>query len=111
MDYYNFNSTEKEIFAEETFSASAASFDNDDDDIQNNFNKNISTDTTITNISSLNLKNSSPPITGIDCGRLTRSELLTWIDVQYYTEGVLFSIVGAIGLIGNMIAIAILLTK
>ena len=109
MDYYNFNSTEEEIFAENTFSAaSAASFD--DDDIQNNFNKNISTDTT-TNISSLNLKNSSPPITGIDCGRLTRSELLTWIDVQYYTEGVLFSIVGAIGLIGNMIAIAILLTK
>ena len=104
MDYYNFNSTEEEIFAENTFSAaSAASFDD-------NFNKNISTDTT-TNISSLNLKNSSPPITGIDCGRLTRSELLTWIDVQYYTEGVLFSIVGAIGLIGNMIAIAILLTK
>ena len=109
MDYYNFNSTEEEIFAEKTFSASAASLD--DDDIQNNFNKNISTDTTTTNISSLNLKNSSPPITGIDCGRLTRSELLTWIDVQYYTEGVLFSIVGAIGLIGNMIAIAILLTK
>ena len=108
MDYYNFNSTEEEIFAENTFSAASASFD--DDDIQNNFNKNISTDTT-TNISSLNLKNSSPPITGIDCGRLTRSELLTWIDVQYYTEGVLFSIVGAIGLIGNMIAIAILLTK
>ena len=42
MDYYNFNSTEEEIFAEKTFSASAASFD--DDDIQNNFNKNISTE-------------------------------------------------------------------
>lgn len=47
----------------------------------------------------------------LDCGRLTRSELITWINVQYYTEGVLFSVVGAIGLIGNLISIGILLTK
>ena len=78
--------------------------------VQNN-SENNSTDN-ISDILSSNLSKStsSPPI-NIDCGRLTRSELLTWIDVQYYTEGVLFSIVGAIGLIGNIISIAILITK
>ena len=101
MDY--FNSTE-ETFAENIFSSAA--FDNVH---QNNSENNSSTDTN-SDISSSNITNSSPPI-NIDCGRLTRQELLTWIDVQYYTEGVLFSIVGAIGLIGNIISIAILITK
>ena len=55
--------------------------------------------------------NASQLASQIDCGRLTRSELFTWINVQYYTEGVLFSIVAAIGLVGNFISIAILLTK
>ena len=100
MDY--FNSTE-ETFAENIFSAA---FDNVH---QNNSENNSSTDTN-SDISSSNITNSSPPI-NIDCGWLTRQELLTWIDVQYYTEGVLFSIVGAIGLIGNIISIAILITK
>ena len=99
MDY--FNSTEEGIFAEKTFSAAFDSVQNDSEN-----------SSTFSDISSSNLANStsSPPI-NIDCGRLTRSELLTWIDVQYYTEGVLFSIVGAIGLFGNLISIAILLTK
>ena len=101
MDY--FNSTE-ETFAENIFSAA---FDNVH---QNNSENNSSTDTNSDISSSSNITNSSPPI-NIDCGRLTRQELLTWIDVQYYTEGVLFSIVGAIGLIGNIISIAILITK
>ena len=47
-----------------------------------------------------------------DCGNgFTHSDFYLWTKVQYWSEGVLFSFVGAIGLIGNLISIAILLTK
>ena len=47
----------------------------------------------------------------LQCGQMTKSELVLWMNVQYWTEGILFSFVGAIGFIGNIISIAILLTK
>jgi hypothetical protein len=47
----------------------------------------------------------------LDCGRLTRSQFYLWINVQYWSEGVLFSFVGAVGLIGNLCSIAILMSK
>lgn len=42
---------------------------------------------------------------------MTKAELVLWMNVQFWTEGILFSIVGAIGFIGNIISIGILLTK
>ena len=48
---------------------------------------------------------------GISCGQMTKTELNMWLNVQYYTEGVCFSIVGAIGFVGNIISIGILHTK
>ena len=48
---------------------------------------------------------------GISCGQMTKSELNMWLNVQYYTEGVCFSIVGAIGFVGNIVSIGILYTK
>ena len=48
---------------------------------------------------------------GISCGQMTKTELNMWLNVQYYTEGVCFSIVGAVGFVGNIISIGILHTK
>ena len=47
----------------------------------------------------------------IQCGQMTKSELNLWLNVQYYTEGVCFSIVGCVGFVGNLISIGILHTK
>ena len=46
-----------------------------------------------------------------DCGTISAADYYRWTKVQYWSEGVLFSFVGAIGLVGNLISIAILLTK
>ena len=54
---------------------------------------------------------SSTVIESIQCGQMTKTELNLWLNVQYYTEGVCFSIVGAVGFIGNIISIGILHTK
>ena len=51
------------------------------------------------------------PSEGLKCGQMTKSELILWMTVQYWTEGVLFSFIGAIGFLGNIISICILLTK
>ena len=50
-------------------------------------------------------------LNSIQCGQMTKTELNLWLNVQYYTEGVCFSIVGAVGFIGNIISIGILHTK
>ena len=53
----------------------------------------------------------SSGLNSIQCGQMTKTELNLWLNVQYYTEGVCFSIVGAVGFIGNIISIGILHTK
>lgn len=53
----------------------------------------------------------SSALNSIQCGQMTKTELNLWLNVQYYTEGVCFSIVGAVGFIGNIISIGILHTK
>lgn len=65
----------------------------------------VSEDVAISNIES------SAVIESIQCGQMTKTELNLWLNVQYYTEGVCFSIVGAVGFIGNIISIGILHTK
>ena len=59
----------------------------------------------------LNSTQESLAAEGISCGQMTKAELNMWLEVQYYTEGVCFSIVGAIGFVGNLISIGILHTK
>ena len=51
---------------------------------------------------------------GIDdlyCGEMNENYLENWATCQYWCEGVLFSVIGAIGLLGNLISIFVLVTK
>ena len=45
------------------------------------------------------------------CGEMSDGFTHDWMQCQYWCEGVLFSIVGSIGILGNIIIIAILLTR
>ena len=45
------------------------------------------------------------------CGEMDDNYMETWTSCQYWCEGVLFAVVGAIGLIGNIISIFVLVTK
>jgi hypothetical protein len=47
----------------------------------------------------------------LDCGSMNDYDLALWNSCQYWCEGILFSIVGGIGLFGNTISIAILATR
>ena len=48
---------------------------------------------------------------GPDCGSMTEAVLALWNSCQYWCEGILFSIVGGIGLFGNSVSIAVLATR
>ena len=45
------------------------------------------------------------------CGDMDSHFAAEWMKCQYWCEGIFFSIVGAIGLLGNLISIFILMTK
>ena len=49
--------------------------------------------------------------TDLNCGTMDEYDLALWNSCQYWCEGILFSIVGGIGLFGNTISIAILATR
>ena len=54
---------------------------------------------------------SMPEGTDLYCGEMDENYLENWAKCQYWCEGVLFSVIGAIGLFGNVISILILMTK
>ena len=45
------------------------------------------------------------------CGDMDSHFAAEWMKCQYWCEGIFFSIVGAIGLLGNLISIFVLMTK
>ena len=45
------------------------------------------------------------------CGHMDEHFAENWMKCQYWCEGVLFSTIGAIGLLGNVISIFVLATK
>ena len=45
------------------------------------------------------------------CGEMTENFADDWMKCQYWCEGILFSVVGGIGLLGNIISIFVLVTK
>ena len=45
------------------------------------------------------------------CGHMDEHFAENWMKCQYWCEGVLFSTIGAIGLLGNFISIFVLATK
>ena len=47
----------------------------------------------------------------IDCGNMTLEQFELWQLCQYWCEGILFALVGSIGILGNVISILILSTK
>lgn len=47
----------------------------------------------------------------LDCGTMSEADLALWNSCQYWCEGILFSVVGGIGLFGNTVSIAILATR
>ncbi len=47
----------------------------------------------------------------LDCGSITKEQIQMWLGTQYWCEGILFSIVGAVGFVGNIISIIILCTR
>ena len=47
----------------------------------------------------------------MDTGQMQQEFAASWMKCQYWCEGVLFSIVGAIGLLGNIISIGVLITR
>lgn len=46
-----------------------------------------------------------------DCGTMSEQDLALWNSCQYWCEGILFSVVGGIGLFGNTVSIAVLATR
>ena len=57
-----------------------------------------------------NPKNSTPEAIGLYCGEMDE-DFADVVKCQYWCEGVLFSVVGGIGLLGNLISIFVLLAK
>ena len=45
------------------------------------------------------------------CGHMDENFAENWTKCQYWCEGVMFSTIGAIGLLGNIISILVLATK
>ena len=45
------------------------------------------------------------------CGYMDENFADNWMKCQYWCEGVLFSAIGAVGLLGNIISILVLATK
>ena len=64
-------------------------------------------------IPSSTLPNGTWATAELDCGHLEMSENFgyIWNQFQYWCEGVLFTVVGGFGAIGNIIAILILTTR
>jgi hypothetical protein len=46
-----------------------------------------------------------------NCGAISEQEILVWTNFEFWCEGVLFAIVGGVGLLGNLISILVLATK
>ena len=55
--------------------------------------------------------NSTMEKSDLYCGEMTQKWSEDWLTCQYWCEGVLFSVIGGIGLVGNLISIFVLITK
>ena len=47
----------------------------------------------------------------INCGNITDDQLDVWTSFEFWCEGVLFSLVGSFGLLGNIFSIIVLASK
>ena len=62
----------------------------------------------------MSIKNNTTTVEGMEdlyCGYMDENFADNWMKCQYWCEGVLFSAIGAVGLLGNIISILVLATK
>ena len=63
------------------------------------------------NTTSVSNYTTSDPYSDLDCGNMDVDFTQDWMRCQYWCEGILFCVIGGIGLLGNIISIFVLATK